>query len=68
LIVTVGQALSPISIRSSGRGQSKRARDTLQRKSRPGAHRTAHFRNCRLEGRFRRFEFGEADGDAIHSL
>jgi hypothetical protein len=31
------------------------------RKSRPGGHRTAHFRNCRLGGRFHRCDFGEAD-------
>jgi hypothetical protein len=30
------------------------------RKSRSGGHRTAHFRNCRLEVRFHRYDFGEA--------
>jgi hypothetical protein len=30
------------------------------RKSRSGDHRTAHFRNCRVEARFHRCDFGEA--------
>jgi hypothetical protein len=30
------------------------------RKSRPGVHRAAHFRNCRIAVRFHRYDFGEA--------
>lgn len=38
----------------------RRRRELQIRKSRPGGHRTAHFRNCRLGGRFHRCDFGEA--------